>query len=895
MTFASTSVQRRPKRNTPCPAAVRRSKKAVIGEETDSDSDRTYIDNVSQGARRNRVTTSAEAKKVTETGIEDREEGEEDGDMEEMLGLTTPRELLPVATITLMEYINEERLEQIIYSETVPNDVKEMACKVKSRFIAPNFVRTEYAFSKSSVDQTGRLFSRGPSLQNFEGRENQFRQFLAAGRLHDIDQQSSFMTIVKHYLEKYLLPTEDVAYFLHNRDNILAERSMTKRAVMNLLLYEPRKIEDDLFRRIHTLLHTARVPRLQQDFPLLWKKIKASRNARVVRNRAGSFLAQCTQTVENKITLSAMEFFERAGWHVSTLVFDGLMLLSWDDEPVPLELLREAERYVLESVGVPCRLLEKPLDVPGEFLARFDLVLSIATHPIRIDFAKVITLSSAKALAAATKSHVDFAKLTGVMSDGNFIYDGADFWQFTTNWRVVPMPCVRSFFDKVVAEAWTTDMKKICGHIQSINRTILEDGGRVTKARRQHLEFLMQQKGHIDGVYAVTKFNSAIKSIMECFQTEVYDGDFVKNLDTNPFYLGCNNGYLDIRTGTLHKYANDVLISKTVGYNYFDDDENSRNDALAKDWDSFVNKVFPIPGEQEIAQIYFGYCLRGDHPEKIFAVLKDRSGGFCAKSKVVQAIMTALGCNAKQGNNAHIYEDDSRGNQNGHNASAFAYVKVRLAVFEGLSDKKALDDKLFKDRHGGNSAGEFRHAYAKITETVYHHTKYVLIFNDKCQPKFGTHDEALLERMLVIPCRAEFLSAEKYKDSTHPFKHLADAHIADKFSLWRPYILEWLLEGYRLYEEKGFNCIPASCKEWKDEVAADVHNLEDFVADNIDLLDDDGAYLTLEEAKGRMPASLIKTFKNNQHIIDMLSKHLPGKSFVRDTTIGNTAVRGDSV
>ncbi|KAJ3145034.1 hypothetical protein HDU86_001162 [Geranomyces michiganensis] len=387
MTFASASIKR-PKRNTPKATAIRRSKKALIGEETDSDIDCAYIDSVSQAARRNRVTTSAEVKKGREASIEDGEEGEDDGDMEEMLGLTTPRELLPVATITLMEYINEERLEQIIYSETVSNDVKEMACKAKSRLIAPNFVRTEYAFSKASVDETGRLFSRGPSLQNFEGRDNQFCQFLAAGRLHDIDQQSSFMTIVKHYLEKYLLPTEDVAYFLHNRDDILAERSMTKQAVMNVLLYELRKIDDDLFHRIHTLLYIALVSRLQQDFPLLWKKIKASKDAWVVRNRAGSFLARCTQTVENKITLSAMEFFKRAGWHISTLVFDGLMILSWDDEPVSLELLREAEQYVLDAVGVPCRLLEKPLDVPDEFLARFDLVLSIVTHPIKIDFCK---------------------------------------------------------------------------------------------------------------------------------------------------------------------------------------------------------------------------------------------------------------------------------------------------------------------------------------------------------------------------------------------------------------------------------------------------------------------------------------------------------------------------
>ncbi|TPX53669.1 hypothetical protein PhCBS80983_g06244 [Powellomyces hirtus] len=591
------------------------------------------------------------------------------------------------------------------------------------------------------------------------------------------------MRIVRHSLEKYSLPTEDVAYFLLNREDILAERNMTKEAVMNLLLYAPRKINDDLFRRIHTLLYTALVPHLQQDFPLVWKKTKASKDARVDRNCTGSFLAGCIQKVENEITLAAMEFFKRAGWDINALVFNGLMILSWNDEPVSFELLREAEQFVHETVGVQCRLREKPLNVPGEFRARFDLSLMIVTHPIKVDFDKVNALASAKALATATKSHVDFAKLTAAMSDGNFVYDGADFWQFTTSWNVIPMPCVRSFFDQVVAEAWTTDMKKICSHIQSINRGIMEDGGQVTKARRQQVDFLMQQKAHIDGVYAITKFNSAIKNIMECFQTEVYDGDF---------------------------YIKDVLISKTVGYNYFGDDGNPPNKTLAKDWQAFVDKVFPIPDEQEIAQIYSGYCLCGDHPEKIFAVLKDRSGGFCAKSKPR--------------------------NQNGHNASAFPYVKVLLAVFEKLSDKKALDDKLLKDRHRGNSAGEFRPAYAKKTETVYHH--YVLIFNDKCQPKFGTHDEALLNRMLVIPCRAKFLSAEKYQDSTHPYKHLADAYIADRFSSWRPYILEWLPEGYRLYEQKGFNSIPASCKEWKDEVTANVHNLEDFVMDNIDLTDE---------------------------------------------------------
>ncbi|KAI9088766.1 hypothetical protein DFS34DRAFT_698493 [Phlyctochytrium arcticum] len=352
-------------------------------------------------------------------------------------------------------------------------------------------------------------------------------------------------------------------------------------------------------------------------------------------------------------------------------------------------------------------------------------------------------------------------------------------------------------------------------------------------------------------------------------------------MDTDPLKLGCNNGYIDLTDGQLKPYTLDVLISKSVGYNYFDSD-HPFSEEIYNQWLDFVEKLFPIPEEREIAQIYAGYTLRGDHPEKIFVVFKDITDGNNGKTKFAQALLAGLGTYGVSGNAEHIYQNTGFSSQSNHNAALFAYENIRLSVFEELDEKRKLDNKQAKMRHGGNARIGARRPYSKKDEMVNLYTRWILIFNDRCQPQFDTSDNALLNRMLVFLFRAKFLSAEEYKDSDLPYKQLADNNISDKFKIWQPYIMKWMLEGHQKYLEKGFTQIPAECRKWKQDVANAVENLQDWIDENIEEMSDDlESIVTLKDIKERMPQKMQTLFKDKKHFIDKLNMYL--KDYVADT------------
>ncbi|KAJ3019725.1 hypothetical protein HKX48_001830 [Thoreauomyces humboldtii] len=131
-----------------------------------------------------------------------------------------------------------------------------------------------------------------------------------------------------------------------------------------------------------------------------------------------------------------------------------------------------------------------------------------------------------------------------------------------------------------------------------------------------------------------------------------------------------------------------------------------------------------------------------------------------------------------------------------------------------------------------------------------------------------------MDRMLVMIFRSKFLSEKEFDISTNSYKQLADSHISDRFRYWRPYILEWMLRGYKLYEERQFTDIPAACKDWKNGVVNDVNNLEDLLEDIVEPSDDVGDFVTLAQIKERMPKSAKDAFKTLDHLADAVQSTL---------------------
>ncbi|KAI9104896.1 hypothetical protein DFS34DRAFT_663985 [Phlyctochytrium arcticum] len=255
------------------------------------------------------------------------------------------------------EYINDIHIKYCLQSPYVEHKLKTRLRALKHRKVGKNLYCTEYAYSeKGSQEQIGRLWARGLSIQNLEARDNHFRH-----------------TLIAHLFKRNSITCDALTNYVENRSTILAQKKIDKQAVVSMMLFAGRKISDPLFAEIHSALYTTLCPILKNEYPDIWDKVRISRDATIKGNRDGSFIAQVTQTLENKVTLLMDQFFTDRGWSFQALIFDGGMVRKRDGHDMSQELLDECSQFVFDSCGIHIKLAEKPLDVSAEFLERFHL------------------------------------------------------------------------------------------------------------------------------------------------------------------------------------------------------------------------------------------------------------------------------------------------------------------------------------------------------------------------------------------------------------------------------------------------------------------------------------------------------------------------------------------
>ncbi|KAI8584973.1 hypothetical protein BDZ88DRAFT_456413 [Geranomyces variabilis] len=589
---------------------------------------------------------------------------------------------------------------------------------------------------------------------------------------------------------------------------------------------------------IHNALYTRLLPIMKANNSYqtqLWNHINKSKVKDIKKHKDGCFIALVMQTYENQILKAMIEFLILRGFSKDfVLVFDGIQVRRSSNprQQITSELLLDLAAYVKEKTNFDCLFAEKPLTHCPELFFEKYRIRPNGTVDFTAECESVTApstpLGEAIASATVTNQDLDFAKVIKIIADGTYVFDSRNWWTFDKKWRITVGENLRKFIDEHV---------------------------------RPRFDDVKTQR--------ILSNNRNLKNIVECLRTVCLDEKFVEKLDTNPFHIGCDNIYIDIRTGEQFPYTKDVLMTKTVGYTYDVSDGN-----LCSEWLEFVSQILPRQEELEIFHKYVGYCIRGDHPEKIFAFLVDKSGGYNGKSKMLTAILSALGdVYAAIGQNDYIYTSTGFSTQNGHNSAMFAHVGQRLVAYEELTEEKSLDVKTCLN-----------------TNMVATYTQWDVSQILRNTPNMDTSDTAFLDRMLLFPCRAKFYACMKeFEESTHEYKHLANAHIDSKFPMWRPYILEWLIQGYQKYEKYGFTNIPDSCKQWKESVIATVEGIEVFIEDNLIKTEDETDVVTLKELKSRMSIAMKKTLKTNENMICALSKILG--PHITDTVVCGTRKR----
>lgn len=249
----------------------------------------------------------------------------------------------------------------------------------------------------------------------------------------------------------------------------------------------------------------------------------------------------------------------------------------------------------------------------------------------------------------------------------------------------------------------------------------------------------------------------------------------IPELDRSPWLLNCQNGTLDLRTGTLQKHRREDLLTKALPVAY--DPE-----ATCPTWEKFLLRVLPDPEVRAYVQRAAGYSLTGDVGEQcLFFLFGDGSNGKSTFLKTMLSLMTGYGQQApadllivKQGNSIPNDVAGLRG--------------ARLVATIEVEDGKRMAEGLMKQLTGGDaiSARFMRGEWFQFEPTF----KIFLAANHR--PQIATGDDfAVWRRIKVIPFTERIEEHEK------------DPRLGEKLRGELAGILAWAVRGCLEWQASG--------------------------------------------------------------------------------------------
>jgi hypothetical protein len=278
---------------------------------------------------------------------------------------------------------------------------------VQDQTVKPMFRTTRHmiCYKASEEFKPGRVYASDPSLQSLAGW---VRRIIAHKFYHDIDMENAFPTIYRQIVQKVL----------GSCPAIIEEYAINRKAVFDRAReYQGVQFTDAELKKLflvtlhgghyegylHELLtskgitDTASNPVIEQFTRAVRRSARqlkthkqyspiyeAVKNDEKKTNKTGTFISRVCQMVECKALLAMAEYFTSCGRTVGCLIFDGLLLERKPkeeieaygtidpDEMIPDDLLRGAEKYVLNRTGFEIKLLEKSLKPKDEDWVKYN-------------------------------------------------------------------------------------------------------------------------------------------------------------------------------------------------------------------------------------------------------------------------------------------------------------------------------------------------------------------------------------------------------------------------------------------------------------------------------------------------------------------------------------------
>ena len=248
-----------------------------------------------------------------------------------------------------------------------------------------------------------------------------------------------------------------------------------------------------------------------------------------------------------------------------------------------------------------------------------------------------------------------------------------------------------------------------------------------------------------------------------------------KTWDAEPYWLNCNNGTIDLRTGELLAHRPERWQSKLAPVDY-------DPDAKCPRWDAFLDRIFA--GDQELIQFVqraVGLSMVGEVVEHVLFLLWGTGGN--GKSKFLEAIMAILGDYARTASPDLLLNADTPQ----HSTNIAELKGVRLVSAIETAEGKRMSEAVVKMLTGGDTRNArflFQDAFTYIPSDT-----FWVATNTK--PVVQGNSEGLWRRMKLIPFTVTIPKAE------------IDPELPKKLRAEYSGILAWAVRGCMDWQRQG--------------------------------------------------------------------------------------------
>ena len=297
-------------------------------------------------------------------------------------------------TATLKDTVNINQLRHATFLRRDPETESGIEFFYNLRKIRPG-KRCYVNYAPKGWNKMGREYNtEGSGISYISSFD---RKFICGDLYHDVDFNNCGPTLFLHICKTTLNEEPPVlSLYVNNRDSIIKDimnsRGLSRDQVKTMfitilqkgrhntyenlvkLCIDPSSFEPiDFMVELEGELNILCIKlRLHEKYKPLYEEIKENPDK---DNEDGSFLAVMWQRLERKCLGFLKDFFEREGYNVGVLLYDGIFVDKKKigyDEKLPIQLLRNAEEYIYKKTnGIRIGISEKMMKPDKEDIDRW--------------------------------------------------------------------------------------------------------------------------------------------------------------------------------------------------------------------------------------------------------------------------------------------------------------------------------------------------------------------------------------------------------------------------------------------------------------------------------------------------------------------------------------------